>query len=123
MSLKRSVDLETAVRAALEAVGRTGEPQWVAVQMEISSCDVLTVFENSESRDRFYWERPSEGRSIAGFGCAEAIEVEGEARFADASERAERVFSRVYVAGQGAPLTAGPFLVGGFAFGNAASTQ
>lgn len=123
MSLNHSVDLEAAARAALEAAGRTGAPQWVAVQMEISSCDVLTVFENSESRDRFYWERPSEGRSIAGFGCAEAIEVEGEARFADASERAERVFSRVYVAGQGAPLTAGPFLVGGFAFGNAASTQ
>jgi isochorismate synthase len=117
------VDLEAAARAALEAVARTGAPQWVAVQTEISSCDVLTVFENSGLGDRFYWERPSEGRSIAGFGCAEAIEVEGEARFADASERAERVFSRVYVAGQVAPLTAGPFLVGGFAFGNTASTQ
>jgi salicylate biosynthesis isochorismate synthase/menaquinone-specific isochorismate synthase len=123
VGLKRSVDLEAAVQAALEAAGRTGEPQWVVVQTEISPSDVLETFERSESSERFYWERPSEGRSIAAFGCAEAIEVEGEGRFAQAAERAEDLYARLHVSGQGAPATAGPFLVGGFAFSDAVSTQ
>ncbi len=123
MSLKHSADLDAAAEAALEAVGRTGETQWAVLQAEISPCDVLAVFEASESQDRFYWERPAEGRSIAAFGCAGAIEPKGEGRFAEASERAERLFARLHVSGQGAPATAGPFLVGGFAFANVPSTE
>jgi isochorismate synthase len=123
VSVKHSADLEAAAQAALDAAARTGETQWAVLQVEISPCDVLAAFEASESQDRFYWERPAEGRSIAAFGCAEAIEAEGEGRFAEASERAERLFARLHVSGQGAPATAGPFLVGGFAFANAASTE
>jgi isochorismate synthase len=95
----------------------------VVLQAEISPCDVLAAFEASESQDRFYWERPAAGRSIAAFGCAEAIEAEGEGRFAEASERAEQLFARLHVSGQDTPATAGPFLVGGFAFSNVASTE
>ena len=123
MSVKRSVDLAAAAKAALEAAWRTGETQWVALQAEISPCDVLAAFEASEARDRFYWERPAEGRSIAAFGQAGAIEPEGEGRFAEASEQAERLFARLHVSGQGAQTAAGPFLVGGFAFANVASTE
>ena len=123
MSVKHSADLEAAAQAALDAAARTGETQWAVLQAEISPCDVLAAFEASESQDRFYWERPAEGRSITAFGCAEAIEAEGEGRFAEASERAEHLFARLHVSGQGAPATAGPFLVGGFAFANTASTE
>jgi isochorismate synthase len=111
------------VQAALDAAARTDETQWAVLRAEISPCDVLAAFEASESRDRFYWERPSGGRSIAAFGCAEAIEVEGEGRFAKASERAEQLFARLHISGHGVPSTAGPFLVGGFAFSNQASTE
>ncbi len=135
MGVKRSADLESAVQAALDAAARTGETQWVGLQAEIPPGDVLAAFEASESRDRFYWERPSEGRSIAAFGCAAAIEteaeakaeaeaeVEGQRRFSEASERAEQLFARLHLFGHGAPATAGPFLVGGFAFSNLASTE
>ena len=123
MSVKHSADLAAAAQAALDAAVRTGEPQWAALQAEISPCDALAAFEASEAPDRFYWERPAEGRSIAAFGRAGAIEAEGEERFAEASERAERLFARLHVFGQGAPAAAGPFLVGGFAFANAASTE
>jgi isochorismate synthase len=104
----------------LEAAGRTGEPQWVALQAEIAPCDVLAAFAASQSSDRFYWERPVAGRAIAAFGRAGAVEAAGAERFAEAAERAECLFARLHVAGQGAPASAGPFLVGGFAFGNAA---
>jgi isochorismate synthase len=123
VGLKRSADLAAAAEAALEAAGRTGEPRWVALQAEISPCDVLAAFEASEARERFYWERPAEERSIAALGCAGAIEPHGEGRFAEASERAEHLFARLHVCGRGAPAAAGPFLVGGFAFANVASSE
>ena len=75
MSVKRSADLAATVQTALDAAVRTGERQWVALQAEIPPCDALVAFEASEARDRFYWERPAEGRSIAAFGAAGAIEA------------------------------------------------
>jgi isochorismate synthase len=123
VSLKRSADLEAAAQAALDAADRSGELQWVALQEEIFACDVLAAFATSESQDRFYWERPVEERSVAAFGRAGVIEAEGEGRFAETSERAEHLFARVHVAGQDAPATAGPFLVGGFGFANAAPRE
>jgi isochorismate synthase len=123
VQLKRSADLEVAARAALDAAGRTGEPQWVALQAEIPHRDVLAAFAASDSPDRFYWERPVEERSIAAFGRAGVIETEGEGRFAESSERAERLFARLNVVGQGAPASAGPFLVGGFAFSSGAPSE
>jgi len=122
VSVKHSAALDAA-RAALDAAARTGETQWVVMQAEVAPCDVLAAFAASESRDRFYWERPAEDRSIAAFGCAEVIEAEGEERFVQTSERSERLFERLHVFGQGAPATAGPFLVGGFAFASAVSTE
>ncbi len=120
MSLERSADLDAAAQAALDAADRSGEPQWVALQAEIPPCDVLAAFATSEAQDRFYWERPVDGRSIAAFGRAGVVESEGEGRFTEASERAEHLFARLHVAGQAEPATAGPFLVGGFAFANTA---
>ncbi len=122
MSVKHSADLEAA-QAALDAAVRTGETHWVVLQAEVAPCDALAAFEASEARERFYWERPAEGRSIAAFGCAGAIEPSGERRFVEASKRAERLFARLHVCGQGAPAAAGPFLVGGFAFANVASSE
>ena len=122
MNSKRSADREAAAQAALDAAARTGESQWVAMRAEIPPCDALAAFAGSESHDRFYWERPVDGRSIAAFGRAGAIEAEGDGRFAKTSERAERLFARLHVSGQGAPATAGPFLVGGFAFASAPSS-
>jgi isochorismate synthase len=122
VGVKHSAALEAA-QAALNAAARTGETQWAILQAEVAPCDALAAFASSGSRDRFYWERPAEDRSIAAFGCAEAIEAEGEERFAEASERVEHLFERLHVFGQGAPATAGPFVVGGFAFANAVSTE
>jgi isochorismate synthase len=123
VSVKHGADLEAAAQAALDAASQTGETQWVVLRAEISRCDVLAAFEASESPERFYWEKPAEGRSIAAFGCANAIETEGEGRFAEASDRAKHLHARLHVSGPGAPATAGPFLVGGFAFANTASTE
>jgi isochorismate synthase len=123
VSVNHSADLEAVVQAALDAAARTGETQWAVLQAEISACDLLAVFEASESHERFYWERPAEERSLAAFGCAEAIEAEGENRFAETSERAAHLFARLHISGKGAPATAGPLIVGGFAFANAVSTE
>jgi len=122
VTLKHGAALEAA-RAALDAAARTAETQWVVLQAEVAPCDVLAAFAASESPDRFYWERPAEDRSLAAFGCAEVIETEGEERFVETSERSERLFERMHVFGQGAPATAGPFIVGGFAFASAVSTE
>jgi len=120
VSLDSSSELDLAAQAALDAADRSGESQWVALRAEVAPCDVLAAFALSESPDRFYWERPAEGRAIAAFGRAGVIETEGAGRFVEASERAEHVFARLHVAGPAAPASAGPLLVGGFAFTNAA---
>jgi isochorismate synthase len=123
VSLEHSADLDVAAQTALDAADRNGESQWVALRAEISPCDALAAFSISESHDRFYWERPAEGRAIAAFGRAGVIETDGEERFAEASERAEHVFARLHVVGPAAPASAGPFLVGGFAFASAAPRE
>jgi isochorismate synthase len=123
VSPKRRADLEAAAQAALDAADRNGETQWVGLQAEISHCDALAAFAISESEDRFYWERPVDERSIAAFGRAGVIEVEGRRRFAEASERTKQLFARLHVAGQAAPATAGPFFVGGFGFAHTAPRE
>ncbi len=121
MRVKMDAELEATVRAALDAAERSRETQWIALHAQIAARDALAVFEASEARDRFYWERPDEGRAIAALGCAGAIEVDGQNRFDEASRRAARVFERVHACASDASAAAGPLLVGGFAFANAAS--
>jgi len=118
--VKSDAELESIARAALEAAARSGQAQWIALQTEIAPRDALAAFEASDARDRFYWERPNEGRALAALGCAGAIELDGKPRFEEASRRAARVFERLHVCAGDAAGAAGPFLVGGFAFADAA---
>ena len=115
-------NLETAVGAAERAAARTGRVQWVAMRTEISRCDGLEIFRASPHPERFYWERPAERRWIAALGCTAEIESAGADRFRDSSAWTQQLFEGLHVAGEMAPSEAGPFLVGGFAFFNEAST-
>jgi isochorismate synthase len=110
------------VRAAVRTATRTGQAQWTALRVEIPACDGLELFRASSDSERFYWERPTEKRSITALGSTLAIETVGANRFIESSARAQQLFAGLHVAGEVAPSVAGPFLVGGFAFYDAAST-
>lgn len=109
------------IRAAAEqAVTRArseGVPHWAAVSITTPRRDALHTL--APGVERFYWERPSEGVSLATSGCVYEIEAEGSGRFAQCAARATDIFGRVHRAGAPTPSSAGPLLVGGFAFGDA----
>lgn len=122
MSDRVDADLKAAVQSAERAATRTGQLQWAGLRAEVPACDGLEVFGNSVQHERFYWERPAEARSIAALGCTAAIETEGANRFVESSARAQQLFAGLHIAGEVETPGAGPFLVGGFAFCDAAST-
>ena len=113
-----TVDLREAVKSALRAARGCGQPRWAALRGAVSPRDGLAAFDREA--ERFYWERPSEGRAVAAYGAVAIIETEGPERFALAARRAEEIFAGLHVAGDAEPASAGPLLVGGFAFADAA---
>lgn len=133
MSARVPSNLDLCVQQAARAASQTRAPQWAGLRVELPVCDSLAVFEAlassdwPDSLDRFYWERPAEGRALVGHGCVAAVEVadepDGTTRFDQASNRAHEIFASLHIAGDAAAPEAGPALVGGFAFSSAPSTE
>jgi isochorismate synthase len=112
-------DLDRALAEASAAAGRDARPHWVAVRSTVPTHDPLRRFE-AGGTERFFWERPAQDIAIAGAGAALSIETHGPQRFADAARAARACFDALHLCGDAAPPLAGPLLVGGFAFADAA---
>lgn len=112
-------DLDRALAEASAAANRDGQPHWVAVRSAAPTRDPLRLFE-AGGADRFFWERPAQGVALATSGAALTIETHGPRRFSDAARAARARFAALHLCGDAAPPLAGPLLVGGFAFADAA---
>ena len=112
-------DLDRALAQASAAASRDGRPHWVAVRRAVPTHDPLRLFE-AGSADRFFWERPAQGVALATSGAALTVETRGPRRFSDAARAARACFALLHLCGDEAPPLAGPLLVGGFAFADAA---
>ena len=100
-----------AQRAVRQATLRD-RVQWVAFRVEVSWRRVRALCEQP-AKERFFWERPAEKRTIAAFGVAHAIECDGSDRFAKSAARARDVFARIHVA----DATASDYVAGAIAPG------
>jgi isochorismate synthase len=116
----RSEALERSLRAALaeaaSAAARSGRPRWAVLRARVAPRDVLEIFARADGEERFYWERPDEGWSLAALGVAQTVEASGAARFGAATRASREIFSAVHLAGEPGPPRTGALLVGGFAF-------
>jgi isochorismate synthase len=115
--------LRALVRRAADAAARTRRTQWVALRAPAHVRDPLAAFERARDADRFFFERPSEARSVAAFGAVHVIEARGAQRFAAADRAARELFRNLHVGGDGSDPADGPLLVGGFAFADAPSSS
>jgi isochorismate synthase len=112
--------LEPSLRAAvadatLEAT-RSGRPRWAALRARVAPRDGLEIFSAARDEERFYWERPDEGWSLAALGAASVVEARGADRFRAAARASREIFSAIHLAGEPGPRRTGALLVGGFAF-------
>jgi len=113
-SFSKNAIREVAERAGQQAA-QQGRTHWVAFRVEVPWRRVRALC-FQPSTERFFWERPSEERTIAGFGAAHVIECSGRNRFAESAKQAREVFAAMHTAGDPAPESAGPLLLGGFGF-------
>jgi isochorismate synthase len=104
---------------ASAAASRDAQPHWVAVQRALPARDPLQLFE-AAGAERFFWERPAQGIALATSGAAQVIETHGPRRFEEAARAARACFAALHPCGDPGPSLAGPLLVGGFAFADAA---
>lgn len=114
MSVRAEHHLRSAAARALDAATRRGRRQWAAVRVALPRR--VAPLALGEAADRFYWERPGEGRCLVAAGCAQALEAEGPKRFPQLAESARALYRDLHLAGDAAPASAGPLLVGGFGF-------
>jgi isochorismate synthase len=119
--LERS--LRSAVAAAARAAARNGRPHWAALRARVAARDGLAVFDAAGEGERFYWERPDRGLSLAALGSAHVIETRGGNRFRKAARAARKVAAATHLAGDPGPRHTGALLVGGFAFSDAPSEE
>jgi isochorismate synthase len=113
-ALERS--LRAVVAEAAHAAARAGRPRWAALRARVAPRDGLEIFGGAGEEDRFYWERPAEGWSVAALGAAQLVEASGAGRFRAAARAAREIFSAIHLAGEPGPRRTGALLVGGFAF-------
>jgi isochorismate synthase len=104
------------LRAGVERARAAGQPRLVSWTTRLPSADPLAFFaaRRQLGLEGAYWERPDEGFALVGLGAAWTSAPGADVRFA-AVERAWRAL----LAGglvEGADATAGPVLLGGFAF-------
>ncbi|MEE2665859.1 MAG: isochorismate synthase [Myxococcota bacterium] len=83
----------------------------------------LRLFESRPGEDRFYWEQPSADFALCAVGAVHRVEARGPARFELAAESSRALFGALALAGEPAPASAGPLLVGGFAFESEAAAS
>ncbi|MBW2695999.1 MAG: isochorismate synthase [Deltaproteobacteria bacterium] len=119
----RDGSISDAVESARTRAQETQTTQWLAWRMRLPGCDPLAVWAAAEGDVRFFWEQPAAERALAATGASFEFTAEGPTRIGDAAIRARQVMARVHVAGEAAPLAAGPLLVGGFAFDDAHAAQ
>ena len=123
----RSEALERSLRAAVTdaalAATRTGRPRWAALRARVAPRDNLEIFDGAGEEERFYWERPEEGWSLAALGTAQVVEARGAGRFRAAARAAREIFSAIHLAGEPGPRRSGALLVGGFAFSETPSAS
>jgi isochorismate synthase len=112
-------DLDRTLAEASAAANREGRPHWVAARNAVPARDPLRLFE-AGGAERFFWERPAQGIALATSGAALVIETHGPRRLEDAARAARACFAALHLCGDAAPPPAGPLLVGGFAFADAA---
>jgi isochorismate synthase len=108
--------LRAAVAAAATAAKREARPHWAVLRARVAPRDCLELFGNAGDDDRFYWERPDAGFSLAAMGTTHVIEASGGGRFRDAARDARETFAAIHLAGDSGPARAGALLLGGFAF-------
>jgi len=113
-TLERS--LRAAVADAAIAAKQEGRPHWVALRARVALRDCLEVFDGADEEERFYWERPDDGWSLAALGAVHVIEARGSRRFREAARASREIFAALHLAGDPGPRRAGALLVGGFAF-------
>jgi isochorismate synthase len=108
--------LRGTVADAVSAATRSGRPRWAALRARVAPRDALEIFDGAGEEDRFYWERPDEGWSLATLGAAQIVETSGAGRFRSATRASREIFSAIHLAGDAGPRRSGALLVGGFAF-------
>ena len=120
MSIRQRNLIAAAAEEATTRARQTGTKQFAAVRTPTLQRDVLLALR--EDDDRFYWERTSEDSAIATSGCVHEIVSNGRKRFDACATQARETFDRIHLHGDPAPPSAGPVLVGGFAFADGHST-
>jgi len=91
----------------------------VSFTQTVATCDPLRLFQALQQADmgeRFFWEYPAEQRALVGVGTATTIQAMGADSFVSIAT-AWRTLQQEVVKGSGEAMqTAGPILLGGFAF-------
>ena len=108
----------------LRAAGRRARSRGVSVLVSVSApstafADPAAVVLASRSRAEPWFaleQRDRDGLAIAGLGCVEAIEAEGQARFADVAERWRELRADAEIDTLDGPPGSGLAAFGGFAF-------
>jgi salicylate biosynthesis isochorismate synthase/menaquinone-specific isochorismate synthase len=91
----------------------------LAVRRRVQPIDALAALAGAPPGDRFYLEHPAAGRARVAVGAAACVEAAGPDRFREAARRAEALLARVETVGDPGPASAGPQVLGGFAFEDA----
>ncbi|HEY3079448.1 MAG TPA: isochorismate synthase [Chloroflexota bacterium] len=104
------------LRAGLERARAAGRPRLVSWTIRLPPADPLAFFAARRGLGLAgtYWERPDEGFALVGLGGAWSSAPGADVRFAGV----ERAWRTLLAEGliEGADATAGPLLLGGFAF-------
>jgi len=108
--------LAAAVRDELMRRATPGGTLALRTRVDARPGTALQLFESRPAGDRFYWEQPSEDFALCAVGALQRVEASGPERFERAAESSRALFDTLALAGEPAPASAGPLLVGGFAF-------
>lgn len=96
-------------------------PLWLSCSLAWPQVDLLSILEKVEGQERFYWSSQralggSPSISLLGWGKAAELTDWGTDRFHAIQEQARLMAARYYPLNPEAPLEAGPFWFGSFAF-------
>ena len=111
--------LRAAAGRAAEAAARSGRPCVAALRLPFAGAHPLECFAAAAGGERFYWEVPARGLSLAATGVARALEASGPGRFAAAAAFADALWEEAVLEGSAARAEAGPLLFAGFGFADA----
>lgn len=113
--LKLSSRLLPLIARALARAESRGRAVLVCACERIPAIDPLDVIEDRVA-PQMYWAVPRDDFSIAALGSVATIEGSGSSRYADVGRAWARLSLEAVVEERGAPVIAGPLLMGGFSF-------